>query len=109
MRLCSPAHSAIRSWNAHGSGVEIDHNLSYGNPDGDYDFTAGGSNYTYTLGVTIHADPLFVAPASGDFHLLARSPAIDRGLPLSQSSRDFEGTIRPQGSAYDIGAYERRR
>ncbi|WP_413935489.1 right-handed parallel beta-helix repeat-containing protein [Nitrospira sp. BLG_1] len=65
-------------------------------------------------------------PASPDFRLTARSPAIDKGLPpadeppgetlrtafddaLWKARRtDFAGTTRPQGRAYDIGAYEYR-
>jgi hypothetical protein len=41
-----------------------------------------------------------------DFHLLATSPAIDRGDPASTNLIDFDGTPRPQGSGRDSGAYE---
>lgn len=51
-------------------------------------------------------DPLFVNPAGFDFHLRPTSPAIDRGLTLREVLRDFEARPRPQGPAYDIGAYE---
>ena len=51
-------------------------------------------------------DPLFVNPAVFDFHLRPTSPAIDRGLTLREVLRDFEARPRPQGPAYDIGAYE---
>lgn len=49
---------------------------------------------------------LFVAPASGDFHLRAGSPALDAGLPLADLGADLEGTPRPIGNGWDIGAYE---
>lgn len=45
-------------------------------------------------------------PASPNFSLTARSPAIDEGLSLAETRTDFNGTTRPQGRAYDIGAYE---
>lgn len=47
-------------------------------------------------------------PAVPDFRLKASSPAIDKGLdPNVLSTKfDFAGGARPQGQAYDIGAYE---
>jgi len=36
------------------------------------------------------------------------SPAIDAGRPLPQVPHDAEGIRRPQGSGYDLGAYERQ-
>jgi hypothetical protein len=51
-------------------------------------------------------DPLLVNAGSGDFHLLPNSPAINAGVSLFQVPTDFEGTPRPQGGAYDIGADE---
>lgn len=38
--------------------------------------------------------------------LLAGSPAIDAGTTISGITTDARGVSRPQGSAYDIGAYE---
>ncbi len=51
-------------------------------------------------------DPLFVNPSENDFHLNANSPAIDNGQALSAPVVDIEGNVRPQGSGFDIGAYE---
>ena len=48
----------------------------------------------------------FVNVNAGDFHLLSGSTAIDAGVTLSISSTDKDGISRPQGSNYDIGAYE---
>jgi parallel beta-helix repeat protein len=55
------------------------------------------------------ADPLFVNAAAGDFHLRAGSPAIDAGAKLDSVRTDHDGVRRPQGVAYDMGAYEHTR
>jgi len=60
----------------------------------------------------VNADPLFVNPSFADFHLLntsgSVSPAIDKGTSLTNTlvTRDFDGNVRAQGSAPDIGAFE---
>ncbi|MCK4692589.1 MAG: right-handed parallel beta-helix repeat-containing protein [Anaerolineales bacterium] len=51
-------------------------------------------------------DPQFVNPGEYDFHLLPSSPAIDAGITLTNVIDDFDGNPRPQGSGYDIGAFE---
>lgn len=48
----------------------------------------------------------FAHPGTLDLHLLAGCPAIDAGDSLSAPVTDFEGTGRPQGAAFDVGAYE---
>jgi len=51
-------------------------------------------------------DPLFVSPTT-DFSLQEGSPARDKGVTLgSPYNVDYLGVSRPQGVAYDIGAYE---
>lgn len=54
----------------------------------------------------IDVDPLFVNPESGDYHLINVSPCIDSGTSEGAPNTDIEGTPRPQGSGYDMGAYE---
>jgi len=51
-------------------------------------------------------NPQFVNAGSANFALQAGSPAIDHGTTLSEVTTDFAGVSRPQGTAYDIGAYE---
>lgn len=77
----------------------VDHNLVNGY--GGYAHEIRGADY-------VEADPLFVNPAVGDFHLQQGSPAIDAGSSAGAPETDFEGTSRPQGNGYDIGAFEER-
>ena len=49
----------------------------------------------------------FVNAAGHDYEASASSPLVDRGVAIPQVPVDRRGTLRPQGSAYDIGAYER--
>lgn len=51
----------------------------------------------------LSGDPLFAGAT--DYHLRSGSPAIDAGVSTS-ATRDHDGTPRPRGSAFDIGAYE---
>ena len=65
----------------------------------------------HALGYDTHSliavpDQLFVNTSAGDYHLKPGSPAIDRGLGLSEVTDDLEGRLRPAGIAYDLGAYE---
>jgi hypothetical protein len=41
-----------------------------------------------------------------DFHLQSSSPAKDAGVTISTLLDDLDGVTRPQGSAFDVGAYE---
>jgi hypothetical protein len=56
------------------------------------------------------SDALFVNPSRADYHLKSGSPAINAGRAslnsIDAASSDLEGKTRPQGSAFDIGAYE---
>jgi parallel beta-helix repeat protein len=78
----------------------------------DYGGTSGASvsgNLCSSSGAgcALVGDPMFVDTASNNFGLLAQSPAIDRGVTLSDiPPYDANGTARPQGTGWDIGAYE---
>jgi parallel beta-helix repeat protein len=54
----------------------------------------------------INQEPRLKTVAGLDFSLQDISPAIDAGVTITGMSNDFKGTSRPQGSAYDLGAYE---
>ena len=52
-------------------------------------------------------NPGFVNESGNDFRYMNNSDAIDRGTDLSSIfTIDYAGTHRPQGSGWDIGAYE---
>ncbi len=74
--------------------VNASHNLVY---------NAGG--YPARDTGCVNADPRFVNAAALDFRLQPGSPAIDAGESTGIGS-DYLGISRPQGRAYDIGAYE---
>jgi len=54
----------------------------------------------------INQDPLFAVTQNGDYRLSSNSPCIDTGTSTDAPATDIEGTSRPQGSGYDMGAYE---
>ncbi|NJD01896.1 MAG: hypothetical protein FIA99_04710 [Ruminiclostridium sp.] len=76
------------------SNIVVEHNLIDGSSD------LWGTDY-------VMGDPHFVNPSGGDFHIGSSSPARGRGtstgfVPVD----DYDVNIRPQGAAYDIGAFE---
>lgn len=48
----------------------------------------------------------FAKDGSGDYRLRGDSPAIDAGTREGAPTFDFEGILRPQGAAVDIGPFE---
>lgn len=108
-------------------GIQIRNNLAYASGSGGTVFlghgAAEGVHYTQSGNIVNTSDPRFVnapatLPPSPNFALTERSPAIDKGLspeqssdidkglPLTWATLDFDGTARPKGRAHDIGAYE---
>jgi hypothetical protein len=74
---------------------------------------SGSNNLWYGVGAgpsqttsNVNADPLFANRTGYDFHIGSSSPAKDVGVTITTASRDKDGITRPQGSAYDLGAYE---
>jgi len=58
----------------------------------------------YTGTGNISADPRFVDPPSGDYHLGVGSPAIGAALPAGAPPADLDGV--PRDASPDMGAYE---
>jgi len=73
--------------------ILIDHNLIFG-PSSEL-----GTNY-------IRSDPQFVNETNRNFHLKSTSPAINAGTSVEAPSFDLDNKKRPQGTKFDIGAYE---
>lgn len=48
----------------------------------------------------------FVDAANNNYHLVAGSKAVDAGYTVVACSPDIDNVARPQGAAYDMGAYE---
>jgi hypothetical protein len=75
------------------------------------DATPGGVTFSGNL---TNTDPRLVNagnstmddPVQVDAHLSSGSPAIGGGLTVADVTNDYEGTTRPPGSGYDIGAFE---
>lgn len=51
-------------------------------------------------------DALFASVAADDYRLAPASPALDAGAARADVPADLIGTPRPQGAAFDLGAYE---
>jgi IPT/TIG domain len=104
---------------AGGVGAKLDDNLivavgseTYFSGDTDESKISGKNNLFFGAGAapaaltgSISSDPLLINQAAGNFRLKPGSPAIDAGIKTPVAT-DFDGLPRPQGSGYDIGAFE---
>jgi len=92
----------------------IDNSIIYGNSTlpvlatpviiDQFSITGSDIEGGYPGAGNINADPLFVNPAGGDYHLSAGSPCID--VLTSGTGSDIDGMPRPLGAGYDMGADE---
>jgi hypothetical protein len=81
-------------------------------PSGNNNASSDTSQATdYTAGVSsVAGSAVFTSVTSGseDFSLLSGTNAlVEAGATLGSVTDDIDGTARPQGSLYDIGAFER--
>ena len=65
-----------------------------------------GGSYTGSNNITNATNGMFVNVATGDFHLVSGTPAIDAGMRIAEVLTVMDGDPRPYGTAYDIGADE---
>jgi hypothetical protein len=82
-------------------GHVLENNIVYLNTPVNVVNDSGASDVTNLVGV----NPVFVNPSSDNYQLTVGSPAIDAGTTNAYTT-DILGVTRPQGSAFDIGAYE---
>ncbi|WP_175304423.1 right-handed parallel beta-helix repeat-containing protein [Candidatus Nitrospira nitrificans] len=97
------------------TGARIRNNIFYASGSGGVLAFGKGAlewvHYTQSGNIINTMNPRFVnapatLPAWPNFSLTAGSPAIDAGLSLAITKKAFDGILRPQGCAFDIGAYE---
>jgi hypothetical protein len=90
------------------SQISISRNVIFGPNDASY--SEGGFLYFVTSNGTnpVLADPLFADAASRNYRLQPTSPARDVSGLTGVPGFDLDGILRPQGPAFDIGAYEFR-
>jgi parallel beta-helix repeat protein len=100
-------------YNNYGYGIDIDqsstgvvvrNNISTNNRSAAINNQASGT----IISNNMTTDPKFVSPLANNFRLQSGSGAIDTGFDLSSigMTTDFSGVNRPQGSGFDLGAYE---
>lgn len=79
-----------------------------GTRSSDYDLWYGRGAPPRWAMHALNSNPKFFNPANYDFRLQSKSPAKDTGTSAVNTivTRDFDGTPRPQGTGYDIGAHE---
>lgn len=83
-----------------GGTMDHSYNLLFDNAASDYNGTTAGT-------AELLADPLFVDPWLGDYHLGDGSPAINSGTDAAgMADDDLEGNARPIGTRWDMGCYE---
>jgi hypothetical protein len=112
----NPSHGAIDISSDSLPGFTSDYNATDGRfttSDGDTVLTL--AQWRTSTGQDAHSfvstpGALFVNASTNDYRLSSTSPAIDAGTALAAPNdppaADIVGTSRPQGSRYDIGAYE---
>ncbi len=67
-------------------------------------FKARSGNIMETHAVATPAS--FVNSAAGNYHLTSSSVGLDLGTPVSLFTYDKDNVSRPQGTVWDVGAYE---
>jgi hypothetical protein len=93
-------HGGDQLVQAHSTAITSDYNL----------FAPTGGSVLEGAHSIVHPSTtgIVVDLATGDFYLVAQSPAKNTGVSLGATgfSSDLDGLFRPQETAWDIGAYE---
>jgi parallel beta-helix repeat protein len=87
------------------SAPTVRNNIVYANGSNVEDY---GGTGTSRIDHNVTTEPRFVDADAADFRLQPGSVAEDAGTTVTNVPADYAGVTRPQGSAYDIGAYERQ-
>jgi hypothetical protein len=98
--------------------IAFSNNIVFDNQIGGSRTQVGGSNCSWNYSDigpdtgavaganNINADPMFVNPAQGNFHLMGTSPAKEVADPAATIADDIDDDSRPQGARRDMGADE---
>ncbi|QTA79106.1 DUF1565 [Desulfonema limicola] len=89
--------SMFQSAGGYGSGFEVKNCLFFS--------VSKPAEASYISNITADS-AAFINSAANDYHLSENAAAIDTGIVLTEVSGDRDSVSRPQGIAYDIGAYE---
>ncbi len=99
---------AINTYDAHGGGVVMDRNISYGNGVGHFALREGNSDFAYTQGTSVYSNPLLANDAANSFdcRLTGGSPGILAGHNLTSIfTTDMAGAARQSSGSWDLGPY----
>lgn len=91
---------------AHKNGTPSSGNIVVNNIARSFNLTGVTTNSSNLAVNSTNYASYFVDAANLDFRLVSGSPAIDAGTSTAAPSIDLMGDPRPQGSGYDVGAYE---
>lgn len=92
------------NYNFSASGVKVNNNVADGGTM--YGERNGGRMGGEASGNITNANLGFLNAGNHDYHLGAGSQAINAGAAFAGLTSDFDGKARPQGGAYDAGAFE---
>jgi len=100
--------STTSSW-VNANNIQFSSNVSNGDVTNPAAGTVGSgpkfNHVTRYIGAALTADQILQLD-SVDWSIPKTSPCLDLGQTVSAVTTDITGLSRPQGSAYDIGAYE---
>ncbi len=116
--IVNAARNAIHLFNSYGTmagGNRVNNNLlvkpnntsPYDNPYVNVDGNTSVDT-TKNTRLSVISSAGFVNSGLNDYHIVSTSPAIDKGLDATSYgvTKDYDGISRPQGPAYDAGAFE---
>lgn len=116
--IVNAARNAVHLFNSYGTmagGNRVNNNLlvkpnntsPYDNPYVNVDGNTVVDT-TKNTRLSVISSAGFVNSGLNDYHIVSTSPAIDKGLDATSYgvTKDYDGISRPQGPAYDAGAFE---
>ena len=106
MNGSNPANASLGTIGVHDGGVDLSTIIISNNYFGGSGYAAKTVSSVMGTNYINGGDPKFVNAANLDFRLQSTSVLIDKGITISPAFNDKNGITRPQGTAWDIGAFE---